>query len=114
MLSVVICDIINRSFACGVFPDLLKIGTIIPVHKRGCDRIPANYRPITISPFLSKVFEKIIYSRLIDHFDCNNIISTQQFGFRKNMSTLDDKIQVTKFIYNALNDRKSCLNILID
>ena len=114
MLSVVICDIINRSFACGVFPDVLKIGTIIPVHKRGCDRIPANYRPITISPFLSKVFEKVIYSRLIDHFDCNNIISAQQFGFRKNMSTFDALIQVTEFIYKALNDRKSCLNILID
>ena len=114
IFSIVICDIINRSFSTGVFPDSLKIGKIIPIHKKGCNRTPSNYRPITISPFLGKLFEKIMYARLIEHINSNNILSAHQFGFRKHMSTFDAIMQLTEFIYESLDDKKSCLNVLID
>ena len=99
IFSTIMCDIINRSFSSGVFPDSLKLGKIIPIHKKGCDRTPSNYRPITLSPFLGKLFEKIMYARLIEHISSNNILSAHQFGFCKNISTMDAVMHLTEFIY---------------
>ena len=114
IFATTICDVINKSLLCGIFPDVLKRGQITPIHKKSCNKTPANYRPITISPFLGKVFEKNIYARMIEHINANDILSAHQFGFRKHMSTLDAIIHLTEFIYDALNGKKSNLNILID
>ena len=114
-LSVVISRMINHAMELGIFPNPLKIGTISPIFKkRGDPSSPLNYRPICKSPYLSKIFEKVIHSRLSKHLTDNNIISPLQFGFRKNISTLDAIIHFTEILYNALNDRNSCMNILID
>ena len=114
VVSHVICDLINQSMDQCVFPDSLKLAKIIPVHKRGDWRTPSHFRPISILPYLSKIFEKIVYNRLIDHFSINNILTPLQFGFRKNVSTLDAIVHFTELIYNSLNNKESCLNILID
>ena len=50
----------------------------------------------------------------MNHFVINNIISPYQFGFQKKISTLDAIVHFTEFIYNVLNDKKSCINILVD
>ena len=114
ILSLVICDMINRAMGSGIFPDLLKVARVVPIYKKGDARNPSNYRPISLLPYLSKIYEKIIYSRLLNHLDNNNIISPCQFGFRKGISTLDAIIHFTEFIYNALNAKKSIANFLID
>ena len=115
VLSVVISHMINQAFTSGIFPRSLKSGIITPIFKKKGDKNdPSSYRPITKLSYLSKIFEKVIYSRLINHFLVNNIISPSQFGFQKNVSTLDAIVHFTEFIYNALNDKKSCINILVD
>ena len=108
VLSIVISDMINQAMRDGVFPSSLKIAKTIPIYKKGDARIPANYRPISLLPYLSKIFEKIIYSRLMNHFILNEIISPYQFGFRRQISTLDAIIHFTENIYDALiNGKKS-------
>ena len=115
VLSVVISHMINQAFTLGVFPRSLKSGIIVPIFKKkGEKNDVSSYRPISKLSYLSKIFEKVIYSRLINHFLLNNIISPCQFGFQKNVSTLDAIVHFTEFIYSALNDKKSCINILID
>ena len=114
ILSEVVCGMINLCLTSSIFPNSLKIAKIIPIFKKDDPRLPSNYRPISILPFLSKIFEKVIYSRLINHLSLNEILSPYQFGFRKNISTLDAIIHITEFIYNALNNKNSILNILID
>ena len=115
VLSVVISHMINQSLRMGIFPSSLKRGVITPIFKkRGDPRSPSSYRPITKLPYISKIFEKIIHSRLADHFARNELFTPFQFGFRKNLSTLDAVIHFTENIYDALNSKKSCLNILID
>ena len=61
VLSVVICRMINYGFAIGKFPDLLKVEKIVPIFKKGDPKDPTNYRPISLLPYLSKIFEKVIY-----------------------------------------------------
>jgi hypothetical protein len=72
-ISFPLCCIINKSLTTGVFPTRLKYSIVTPVHKKGDKNDVSNFRPISLLPSFSKVFEKIIYKRLMDHFSENNI-----------------------------------------
>jgi len=69
------------------FPNLLKIAQITPIPKITSPKFPNDYRPISILPTLSKVFETVIYSRLYSFVTSNCILSPQQYDFRTNHST---------------------------
>jgi hypothetical protein len=59
----------------GVFSDRLKYATIVPVYKKGDKNMVANYRPIFILTSINKIFEKVMYSRLLKHLKDSRIIS---------------------------------------
>ena len=71
----------------GIFPDSLKIAKVIPLFKKGDDKILSNYRPISLLSSVSKVFEKVIYNQIYCHFDTHNLFYISQYGFRKGFST---------------------------
>jgi potassium voltage-gated channel Eag-related subfamily H protein 8 len=75
------------SIDTGVFPDALKKASVVPIYKAGDKSIFTNYRPISILPAFSKVFEKVITNRLDSFLSKYNILFDKQFGFRKNHST---------------------------
>ena len=60
-------EIINCSLETRIVPDELKIAKVVPVYKAGAKNEFSNYRPISILPFFSKIFEKIVYNRLINY-----------------------------------------------
>ena len=78
-----ICNAILNS---GVFPDRLKYAIIKPIFKKGDDQ-KINYRPISLLTSFSKVIEKLIYVRLLDHINANYILVNEQYGFRSQSST---------------------------
>ena len=59
-----LADCINKSFENGTFPDCLKEANITPIFKKDDPLDKGNYRPVSILPLLSKVFEKLIYTQL--------------------------------------------------
>jgi len=73
--------------AKGEFPNLLKIAQITPIPEIISPKSPNDHRPISTLPTLSKVFEKVIYSRSYSFVTSNYILSPQQYGFRTNNST---------------------------
>ena len=75
-------DIINLSFNQGVFPNLLKIANVIPIHKKGDKLDCNNYRPISLLSNISKIFEKCMHTRLTNFLRVNKILFSHQFGFR--------------------------------
>ena len=77
----------NKFMESGTFPEILKIGKITPIFKKGDSRLLDNYRPISMLPILGKLFEKLIYSRLYSFLITKNVIYDKQFGFRKKHST---------------------------
>ena len=85
-LTMPIASIINKSIATGCFPDQLKLASVIPLHKGGNRDDPNNYRPISILPTISKIFERHISNQLNIFFDRTNIIHERQSGFRKHHS----------------------------
>jgi hypothetical protein len=70
-----------------VFPETLKFAEVKPLYKKGQKSEFSNYRPISLLTSFSKVTEKILYRRLYDHLNINNVLVNEQFGFRDNLST---------------------------
>lgn len=74
--------IINLSIKQGIFPDNLKIAQVVPIFKQGSRLSCDNYRPISVLPVLSKIFEKCIYNQLMHYFSIEDIIIPNQYGFK--------------------------------
>ena len=81
---------------------MAKIAKIVPVYKSGDKNDLNNYRPISILSSLSKIFEKIVYTRLIKFLDKFNILDSSQYGFRKKRTTCMTVLDLTENIYDAI------------
>ena len=71
----------------GIFPDSFKKSKITPLFKKGDQSLLLNYRPISLLPTISKVFERILFDQMYTYFNTNSLLAEQQYGFRKNHST---------------------------
>ena len=98
----------------GVFPSELKIAKVIPLFKSGKRQLLSNYRPISILPLFSKIFERLIHSRLSSFFDSQNTIYDNQFGFRKKHSTVHALSTAVKSITQSMNERSCSIGLFID
>lgn len=113
-LAPILCHIFNLCFETAVFPSSLKKAIIHPVFKGGDGTLPNNYRPIAVLTALSKVLERLINKRLVSYLEHNKLLSSQQFGFRKNKSTCDAVQELTSNIVQNLNINKKVLTIFLD
>ena len=108
-------SLINLSFTTGVFPSALKIAKVTPVFKnKGSPLFCSNYRPISLLSNLDKIYERIIYKRLHAFLTHHNILSPQQFGFRKSYSTFHAVLSITQKLYDALKSDKFAYAVFID
>ena len=74
--------IFNSCIETETFPDEWKIAKVTPIFKKGPKSDLNNYRPISVLPTVSKVFEKIIYQELYDYLVKNKLLNIYQSGFR--------------------------------
>ena len=79
----------------GIFPQEWKCAKVIPLFKEGNHSDLNNYRPISIVPIVAKVFERIIYDQVYGYLTENNLISSQQSGFRSLHSTVTALLEAT-------------------
>lgn len=79
--------LVNLSFVSGCFPTQLKVGKVVPIHKKHDPQLLDNYRPITVPSNFSKIFEYSFFDRLMNFIENNNIFIENQHGFRVKKST---------------------------
>ena len=106
--------IINQSLKSGIFPNQLKIAKVTPIYKKDDKKSITNYRPISVLPVVSKVFETVIHEQLSDYFLSNNLFSAQQYGFRKNSSTELAALELIDRLLAQLKNHKIPINFHID
>ena len=106
--------LLNNCISDGVFPDELKVARVTPIYKGGGIDIYKNYRPVSVLNSFSKIFERIIYNRLIAFFENHNVLSNYQFGFRENHSTSQALIHFVNEATGALASRQYFIGIFID
>ena len=80
ILAPALCYFFDNAIQFGVFPRNCKIAKIIPLFKAGKKEVN-NYCPISILTCLSKIFEKLIYTRLVSFFQKHSVIAETQYGF---------------------------------
>jgi hypothetical protein len=95
--------ICNKTMSMGKFPDQLKYAVVRPIYKKSSEVIISNYRPISILTSFSKIFEKLIYTRLYDHISTNTFI-TKQHGFRCTTSTQTASYVLINEIVKGMNN----------
>ena len=105
---------LNSFMESGVFPNILKIGKVTPVFKKGDPQLFDNYRPISILPIFGKIFEKIIYCRLYSFFTSQMVIYDKQFGFRANHSTAHAVNYSINHILKNLEKKNYVIGIFVD
>lgn len=84
--AVPLCQLVNKSFETGIFPRELKLSKIIPVFKKGDPKNVQNYRPISLSNTLSKIFELCFLDRLKCFLNKCSILTTNQHGYTDNFN----------------------------
>ena len=114
VFSPVLAGYFNILIREGVFPEVLKVGKITPVYKKGNPEDVGNYRPVSTLPIFGKIFEKVIYSRIYNFALSQNIIDDNQFGFRKCHSTSHAVNHSISIIERSLKQHKHVLGIFID
>ena len=80
--------IFYHSISLGIYPNKLKLAKVIPVNKKGSADQLNNYRPISLLPSLSKIFERLKCKRMLSLFNCNNVLVPIQYGFRHKRCTI--------------------------
>ena len=113
-ISIVLSNLFNLSFSTGVFPDILKTSSVLPLFKKGSKLDCGNYRPISLLSNISKLLEKLMYSRLYSFLNIFNCISELQFGFRAKHSTSHALISITEKIRQALDTGHFACGVFID
>ena len=112
LVSIPLTDCFNAALLDGVFPDELKLANVVPVFKKGDSSKKGNYRPISILPCISKVFEKILSNRMTTFFE--KILSKFLCGFRKNYNTQHALLNLLKHWQESLDKSDVVGTVLMD
>ena len=95
------------------FPARLKYSQIIPVFKKGNKTELTSYRPISLLTSFSKIFEKLIHTRLNKHIILHKILAKEQFRFRSNTSTEKAIFQLINKILKALDNKEWAWRLIL-
>ena len=89
-LSYILAELFNMCLKEFCFPDCLKVSLVVPIFMSDGERSTTkNYRPVSLLSVVSKVFEKLVNNRIVDHLEKCGIFSDFQYGFRSSRSTAD-------------------------
>ena len=111
--SLLLCNIINRCFTTGIFPDSYKQATVVSFLEVADPLSPSNYRPISLlSPF-DKLIIQCIFNRIYSFINQFSLTLCPNFGFLKGKSTESAITGLSEYLYNVLNNKEISINVFI-
>ena len=113
-LAEPIAHLINMSFKSGIFPQSWKTSNVVPIHKKGSKDDISNYRPISLLSNISKILERIVFTRLYTYCEQNNLLSSKNSGFKKKDNTVNQLLQIINKIHLGLDDGKEICLLFMD
>ena len=106
--------IINQMLSSGVFTETFKNSKIIPLYKKGDSSLLSNYRPISLLPTISKIFERILYNQLYQYFNDNELLAVQQYDFHAPHSTEYAAIKLFDHVSKEMDSGNTPTALYID
>lgn len=113
-ISITLSKLVNLSFSSGIFPTILKEAQVIPIFKKGSTLEVHNYRPISLLSNIDKIYQRLMYKRIINFLNVNNCLYSLQFGFRKSYSASDAIINNIETVLKSLDAGDFVCGIFID
>ena len=104
----------NMSMSLGIFPDEWKIARVAPIYKDGSEDENSNYRPISVLPVISRLFEKLVYDQFYGFLNVNKLLFSQQSSFRLLHSVLTCLLKCTNDWYLNLENSEYTAVTFID
>ena len=95
----------NKSLQEGVVPSLWKCANVTPIFKKGNKCEPGNYRPISLTSVVIKIFERIVKDRIVSFLDRHKLIMDTQHGFRNNRSCLTNLLEFYNHVFSNYDER---------
>ena len=112
IFSNFICQSFNNMIDVCIFPTSLKLANITPVYKKGSKNSKENYRPVSILPNISNIYERCLFKPISNYFE--NIFSKFQCGFRQSVSGQYCLISMTKKWKKSVDKGKTFAALLTD
>ena len=106
--------LLNFSLQSGQVPSKMKLAKVTPIFKKGDKLCVNNYRPISLLTSLSKILEKIIYSRTITFLQKHDIISNSQFGFREKHNTTHALLSLINTVSVSIEKSYHTIGMFLD
>ena len=105
--------IFNLSLSTGVVPQSWKISEVIPIYKNNRKpNNPASYRPVSLTSYISKIFEKIVHTKVVAHLNNCNIITKSQHGFLSRKSTTTNLLECLNDWTTMLDEKSAKIDIM--
>ena len=108
-LLQILQKLFNLIMDTGIYPNEWKVGLCIPIYKTGCPLNPENYRGITLTNGIGKLFCQIINKRISQSLEQNNRLINEQAGFRKTYRTTDHIFVLNKLVDNVMKTKNKRL-----
>ena len=106
--------LINLCIREGKYPQDFKVARIVPIFKSEDPTQFSNYRPVSVLPVLSQIFERVINARLVNFFTRNDVIIPGQYGFRSGHSTSMAIMDMVEKVRAAWADKDLALGVFMD
>ena len=109
-----LCILFNRSLREGVFPDIWKLGNLVPLFKKGDRSVSSNYRPVSLLSNIGKIQERIVFKHMYNHLVSNNLLFKYQSGFRPGHSTTFQLIDIFHHICQSFDEKQYSFMVFCD
>ena len=103
-IAPAVTRIFNVSYSTGKVPDDWRHANVVPAYKKGKKTLPVNYRPISLTCVLCKLFEHCVTKHIMQHCEKHNILYPLQHGFRSQLSC---ETQLVEFIHDITTNSKN-------
>ena len=113
-LSKPIHMIWQHSMSTGTVPKFYKTSNIAPLHKKGSRAIAGNYRPVSLTSHIIKIYERVLRKQMVVHLEENNLLNSKQHGFRSGKSCLTQLLHHFDDIIEALSNGDDMDAIYLD
>ena len=113
-LSVPIYLMWSESMSSGIVPSFYKTGNVSPLFKKGSKCEAGNYRPVTLTSHVVKVYERVIRKHMVEYLEANSLLTDKQHGFRANRSCLTQMLGHFDDIYEGFTRGEDTDSIYLD
>ena len=109
-LNIIFSNILRS----GLYPEPWKLANVTPIHKKLDKQDIKNCRPISLLPICAKIFERILFNSIYNYLISNNLISSNQSGFRPGDSTVNQLLYLVHQIHLAFDNKNEVRSIFLD